>query len=387
MKHHHDRKRDFQFVHEPVEFDKRSEKEKLQYCLGGTLYMPGTKEVLDKILTRHIKAMTSMVMCFEDAIAKADLPRAEANVLYHLESITGALDSGRLEIGDIPLIFLRVRDVGQFREFVGRLDARHARSLSGFVFPKFYTSNATDYLSILYDLNARLDVELYGMPILEGRSIAYIETRIEELCDLRSQLEPFRSQILNVRVGGTDFSALFGVRRGMNSSIYDIITVRDCLADILNIFGRSESGYVVSAPVWEYFLAYREDDIRGLLEGDLHRSLFNRQQVLNDAIDGLLREVTLDKANGFIGKTVIHPSHLRFVNAMQAVTREEHEDAIQILEASGGVIKSAKANKMNEIEPHRSWAFQVASRAEAFGVIESEADYIKLFFEEDHESV
>jgi len=101
--------------------------------------------------------------------------------------------------------------------------------------------------------------------------------------------------------------------------------------------------------------------------------------IMNEAIDGLLREVSLDKANGFIGKTVIHPSHLPYVNAMQAVTREEYEDACQILDTSGGVIKSAKSNKMNEINPHRSWARRITKLAEAYGVIEDEAAYMALF--------
>ena len=105
-----------------------------------------------------------------------------------------------------------------------------------------------------------------------------------------------------------------------------------------------------------------------------------RDSIINEAIDGLLREVILDKANGFVGKTIIHPSHSKYVNAMQAVTKEEYEDAIQILDTSGGVIKSAKSNKMNEINPHKSWAYKIDLRAKAYGVIENEASYIKLFF-------
>jgi citrate lyase beta subunit len=107
--------------------------------------------------------------------------------------------------------------------------------------------------------------------------------------------------------------------------------------------------------------------------------LLNRTPILNDSIDGLLREVILDKANGFVGKTIIHPSHLRYVNGMQAVTREEFEDADQILSTSGGAIKSAKANKMNEINPHRAWAERITNRADAFGVIEDESRYLHLF--------
>jgi citrate lyase beta subunit len=99
---------------------------------------------------------------------------------------------------------------------------------------------------------------------------------------------------------------------------------------------------------------------------------------LNDAVDGLLREVILDKANGFIGKTIIHPSHLRYVNAMQAVSLEAFEDASQILGTSDGVIKSSKSNKMNEINPHRNWARRIAKRAQVYGVVEDQSSYIKL---------
>jgi len=54
---------------------------------------------------------------------------------------------------------------------------------------------------------------------------------------------------------------------------------------------------------------------------------------------------------------------------MHAVTKEEYEDAIQILEAQGGVLKSTNSNKMNEVNPHRSWANKVVKRAKAYGVV------------------
>ena len=88
----------------PVEFDKNTDKELLQYCLGGALYMPGTKRIVDKILTRDLQDLTSMVMCFEDAIAEPDLPAAEQNVLDHLGTLATALKEGQLAIKDLPLI-------------------------------------------------------------------------------------------------------------------------------------------------------------------------------------------------------------------------------------------------------------------------------------------
>ena len=90
-------------------------------------------------------------------------------------------------------------------------------------------------------------------------------------------------------------------------------------------------------------------------------------------------EVLIDKSNGFVGKTVIHPSHLTYVNGMQAITREEYEDALQILNTKDGVIKSVRSNKMNEVNPHRSWAKEILAKADAYGVIEDESHYLELF--------
>ena len=104
-----------------------------------------------------------------------------------------------------------------------------------------------------------------------------------------------------------------------------------------------------------------------------------RKMLVNNEIDGLLREVILDKANGFVGRTVIHPTHVKFVNAMMAVTKEEYDDACQILHTGGGVVKGAGGNKMNEIKPHTNWAKKIYNRARAFGVIENEGAYVKLF--------
>ena len=378
---HNQHNPEFRFQQEPVEFNKWTDKPLLQYCLGGTLYMPGTRSIVDKLLAKGLPALKSMVMCFEDAIRAEDVALAEDNVLGHLSRLAAAIDNGQITHDDIPLTFLRVRNPEQFRRFSGRLTEQQANVLSGFVFPKFSSSTAGEYLEQLRAVGERLGTLLFGMPILEGHTIGYRETRAAELQTLKTILDPHCDRVLNIRVGGTDFSSLFGVRRGINSSIYDILPVRDALSDILNFFNRMEDGYTVSGPVWEYFLAHKKDDLQQLLQQNLHRSLLTREPILNDAIDGLLREVVIDKANGFVGKTVIHPSHLKYVNAMQAVTLEEYEDALQILEAGDGVIKSGNGNKMNEANPHRNWARRIALRAQAFGVIENESQYFQLFIE------
>jgi citrate lyase beta subunit len=377
---HHKYNPEFSFIKEPVEFNKTTDRKLLQYCLGATLYMPGTKKIAPKIIDKDLEGLTSLVMCFEDAIAEKDLLEAENNVLNTLDTLSNRLNSGDLTVQDTPLLFLRVRSTEQFRKFTDGLTNDQLRIITGFVFPKFTSSNGYLYLSHLDSLNNKSECVLYGMPILESPVIAYKETRSYELTAIKNLLKPYRELILNIRVGATDFASSFGVRRGIDYSIYDILTVRDCLSDILNFLGREDDDYVISAPVWEYFLADKDTEFKKVLQADIHTSLLKRNLIINEAIDGLLREVILDKANGFIGKTIIHPSHLKYVNAMQAVTREEYNDALQILKSSCGVIKSSSGNKMNEMNPHRYWANKVCAKAEAYGVVENEASYAKLFF-------
>lgn len=376
---HHQYNPGFIFVKEPMEFTKHTERELLQYCLGATLYMPGTKNIVDKVLKKGLTGLTSMVMCFEDAISEEDLPAAEENVINFLGTISEALNAGEITENDLPLFLLRVRTPDQFKSFAERLTPEQISMVTGFVFPKFTTANGYLFLNQLKQINEDLHYRIYGLPILESREIAFRETRAYELMGIKNLLRPYRDLILNIRVGATDFSSKFGVRRGIDYSIYDILMVRDCLSDILNFLSREDDHYVISAPVWEYFLADESMKFKETLESDIHSSLLRRNPIVNAAIDGLLREVILDKANGFVGKTIIHPSHLKYVNAMQAVTKEEYEDSIQILQTSGGVVKSATANKMNEINPHRSWASKIYNKAQAYGVVETESSYIKLF--------
>lgn len=373
---HHNYNPKFNFVKAPVEFNKYTDRDTLQYCLGATLYMPGTKDIKDKVL-HHQLDVTSLVMCCEDAIKEEDLPIAEQNILDHMDFFADKIAAGELTHNDIPLIFVRVRNPEQFERFAERMTAKQASVLTGFNFPKFSSKNALHVLQTLVKVNNRLGVVLYGMPILEGPEVAFHELRGQELLLLRNILEPYKELILNVRVGGTDMSSLFGVRRGINSTVYDIMPVRDALSDVLNFFNRYND-YCVSAAVWEYFRAYKDDDINDVIKRNFHNALIKGQEIVNPAIDGLMKEVLIDRANGFVGKTIIHPTHARFVNAMFTVVEEEYNDAVQILNTSGGVVKSTHGDKMNEIGPHRRWAEKIVKRAAVYGVIKNEDSVLSL---------
>ena len=374
---HHQYNPKFRFTVDPIEFDKYTDPEILRYVLGATMYMPGTKDFLDAILTRKYPGLTTMVMCFEDACPEEDVPAAEDNCIEILTALADKERAGEILYGDIPLIIFRVRDLAQFKRFSARLTPRLVRFITAFNFPKFNAGNGEEYFYHLKQLNEQFREVIYGMPILEDRTIAFKESRMTELMNVRRILMNYRDLVLNVRVGGTDFSSCFGVRRGMNYTIYDIMPVRDCLADILNVFTR-DNDFTVSGPVWEYFRVNKSLKFSEL-PAHVDQSLFRHEPVINAEVDGLLRELLLDRANGFVGKTIIHPTHLPYVNGMLAVTREVYEDARQILSTGGGVIKSRTGNKMNEIGPHKSWAQRILMRARAYGVISSEADYIRLF--------
>lgn len=375
---HHKYNPDFKFVHDPVEFNKYSDREFLQYCLGASMYMPGTKDFTQKILTNAMPGLTSIVMCFEDACPADRVEEAEENVLRMLETLSDAVDDGRLNYDNIPLIFCRVRTIEQFHHFSKKLTEKHVKMLAGFNFPKFNSENGEVYYYHLKELNDKFGEILYGMPIIEDSIVAFKETRITELMRIKAICDKYRDLVLQIRVGATDFSSNFGVRRGVDYSIYDIMVVSECLTDILNIFTRNND-YVISGPVWEYFRASKEMMFKELPKHNIDDVLMKRIPIYNEEIDGLLREVVLDKANGFVGRTVIHPTHIKFVNALQAVTLEEYTDAEQILNTSDGVIKSAKSNKMNEIRPHTNWAFKIHMRAKAYGVIPGEHSYVELF--------
>ncbi len=375
---HHKYNPNFTFVEKPLDFNKYTEKSLLQYCLGATMYMPGNKDFAPKILSNAMPGLTSLVFCFEDACSEEDVPAAEENTLNVLETLSRALDDGAITYDRLPLIFIRVRSLEQFKAFSERLTPHHLKVLTGINFPKFTSSNGDDYFRHLKTLNERFGEILYGMPIIEDASVAFTETRVGELMSMKAILNKYYDYVLQVRVGATDISSCFGVRRGVDYTIYDIMTVREALCDILNIFTRNNE-YVVAGPVWEYFRQSKAMMFTTLPKHNIEDSVLKRQPIVNNEVDGLLREVIMDKANGFIGRTVIHPTHIKYVNALMAVTQEEYADACQILKTSGGVIKSSTANKMNEIKPHTSWAQKVCMKAKAFGVVENEHSYFELF--------
>ena len=377
------------FYKQPESFTKYSEKEVLSYMVGATLYMPATKEsIAQDVITKKFKELVSMVIDLEDAVGDNQLEEAEELLVKHLETIYYAVENQIITIEDLPLIFVRVRTPEQLKRMNSKFGVFN-KVLTGYVFPKFSHKNGREFLEIIDDINTK-DTVLYAMPILESSEFIYKEDRLESLLKTKEIIDSYSKYILNIRVGCTDFCGLYGIRRNVDTTIYDVSIIRDCLANILNIFNRQDDGYVISGPVWEYFS--KEERI---LKPQLRVSPFEyrhgntglkkRRELINEFLDGLINEVILDKLNGIVGKTIIHPTHIKPVNALYTVTHEEYMDALSIInnaEGNVGVLKSQYQNKMNEVKPHSYWAKRILLRAKAFGVYNEHQDFTSLIIEE-----
>jgi citrate lyase beta subunit len=203
------------------------------------------------------------------------------------------------------------------------------------------------------------------------------------LLQVRQLLNKYREHVVAVRIGATDLSSSFGLRRSRDLTIYDVRVVADVIADVVNIFGRADdTGFTVTGAVWEYFSGTERMFKPQLREAPFieHSERALRAELIARDLDGLIREVALDKANGLTGKTVIHPSHVAAVHALSVVTHEEYCDARDVLgtRSGGGVSSSAYGNKMNESKPHSAWARRTVLRAAVFGVANADVSFVDL---------
>ena len=330
-------------------FDKNTNKEVLQYAVGGLLYMPGTNtKIVKTILGKKNPNIQSLVLCLEDAIGDSMVEQAEECVKNTLDDLYTAISAGSFSISDLPLIFIRVRELGQMTRLVQSFGTSIC-VLTGFVIPKF-NSNAQNYIQEFESILENAPTPLYLMPIIESKDVIYKPTRLQSLCHIYDSIKGISDYILCIRIGGTDFCNIYGIRRPITSTIWEIGVIADCICDIINIFATD---YVVSGPTWEFF--ENKDDPR------------------QDAWScGLQKELLYDRLNGIIGKTCIHPSQLPFVQQSLIVSETDYHNALQVLGMSGqsfvGVKKGTSGNQMNEVKTHINWAKKFVALAGIYGI-------------------
>lgn len=326
--------------------DLLSSDELLPYRVGGLLYAPALMEkAADKIIQRTYPYMNAVAFCLEDSVCDEALEQAEHQLKETLVRIQQACPA----MNDRPLLFVRIRTPEHMHHVHQFLGAEES-IITGYILPKFDLSNAGRYIRLIETYNQNRFQTLYIMPILESFSLADTTQRAANMTVLKELLDTVRPYVLNVRVGGNDFNHLYGLRRSVHQTIYDIGVIRDILIDIINVF---EIDYVVSAAVWEHFGTNSQDAWA----------------------TGLKREIELDLLNGFVGKTAIHPSQLPIIFNALKVSRTDYDDALNILNwqsKSYGVAKSADGSRMNEVKCHTKWAKRIKALGSIYGIREEE---------------
>ena len=91
---------------------------------------------------------------------------------------------------------------------------------------------------------------------------------MNELIGIQNMLRPYKKLILNVRVGAADFSSKFGIRRGVDYTIYDILTAKEknyqdfmnqfngIIINDSNIFEKAELGRIFSPCLYVFSIYF-----------------------------------------------------------------------------------------------------------------------------------
>ena len=315
----------------------------MKYSVGALLYSPALNNKIGRtILGGTLGDKYSLALCLEDTIAPDMVETAEKQAGETLRQLFEARQERDVYL---PKLFIRVREPEQMQRVWKRIRP-YREIFTGFIFPKYTVSNAAAYNQEMIRINEMSDRKIYMMPILESRDIVDFRTRMGILGKIRDQVDAMEDLVLNVRVGGNDFSNEFAARRHYDETIYDILPIAQLLGDILTVFSRD---YVVSGPVWEFFSSDNHEWKRGLMQ-----------------------ELKLDRLNGFIRKTVIHPKQIPVVNEMLKVTSKDYEDAKAILNWDNSglqVGKSFGGERMNEVRTNYNWAKKTMLLSELYGII------------------
>ncbi|MDV6375270.1 HpcH/HpaI aldolase/citrate lyase family protein [Deinococcus arenicola] len=291
--------------------------------LGASLYTPATRPDLLALGAGHYPSLTSLIYCTEDAVLEADLPRALTNLARVLPLLPPP------ETG--PLRLIRARNPAVLAQLL-TLDLH---GVSGFVLPKIHAGNLSAYLRVL-DASAwpRMPV-LLTLETPEALSEAHMATLRDLILD-----GGHGTRVAALRIGGNDLMHALGVRRKPGRTLYEGPLER-VISMLLGVF--KPHGFALSSPVYEVF-----------------RDL-----------PTLARELEQDLDYGLCGKTIIHPAQLDTVLAAYRVAETDLEEARAILAPDAPAVFQMHG-RMCEPATHTRWAGDILSRAELYGVLETQ---------------
>lgn len=340
------------FFKRPCEFNKDTDKDMLKYALGAFLYVPATQyNMIYKSIIGEVKGVKPLAICLEDAIGV----KGENEAINNLRSIFREIRTDlRVNMDNIPLIFLRVRNVVQLNK-IKDIIVENKDIIVGILIPKANSVLLEKYVETLNSMGLS---SMYIITIIESEEFINIESKKEAFENLYKVLLKNKRRILSIRIGITDILGIYSIRRSKKFSIYDNLICTDFMRDTIVYLNKKELDIPISGGVSEFF--YMKDE---------------------EIKSKYIEEILLDKFNGFIGKTVIHPSQIPITQALCTINYEDFIDAQNILaniDGKYGVNKSVSKDRMNEINPHLLWAKRVLTLSNIYGVLNEGIDYNEL---------
>lgn len=293
--------------------------------LGATMYIPATHDQLWQVTQgQKYPELKSVVVCLEDSVHAHDVTLA----LMNLKALFLRIQQETTN-QDIA-VFVRPRDLAMAQEIVSW---QFNACFQGFIVPKF----------VLKDLDAwNACVQVHQHVMLTMESHEYFDmTYVAEMKN--ALLQDFRKDILCLRIGGNDLLSCLNLRRPKDCTIYDT-PIGLLIPQLVGHF--VPAGFQLSSPVFEHY------SNTPLLE----------------------KELALDKVNGLLTKTAIHPSQLTIIHDAYKVNSIDYYEAQMIVDADA---KSVFKSNGSMLEPatHRNWAQQILTRAQIYGVIESHLQF------------
>lgn len=282
--------------------------------IGGTLFIPANHKNLEPILSRKkYPQLRSLVIDFEDGLDEQELQNAYSKVSSALETCSDKS----------PFVFVRPRDENHLQSL---LEIENIESIDGFVLPKFSLTNGVKYIQTL----ERTD--FYIMPSIEGEELF----NVNKLQQLKEIILTHKHKILLVRFGLEDMLRQLSMRRDCKESVFDFAAGNAILGNFIAIF--KSAGFAISGGVYP---CYTDEE-------------------------GFTNDVLRDLKEGLFGKTIIHPSQIEPLNELYKVTKQEFDEAQEILQSTKVVF--AQNEKMAEQKTMSNHSELILKRAEVYGI-------------------
>lgn len=288
-----------------------SYRERQALGLGATLYVPADHKDLLQIASTNKTGARSLIICTEDALALDNLEAGLSNIRRCLSRVMTLSDHG-------VQVFIRPRDT----QVLARLLAMpNIERVAGFVLPKFDCKEGEEWAKVMLPADPQLGV----MPTLETADVFNMD-EMRKLCGMLTE-GSLANRVIALRIGGNDLLNCLSLRRPRNLTLYDT-PLGAVISQLVGVF--KPHGFYLTAPVFEHF-------------GDM---------------DGLRRELQLDRAHGLVGKTAIHPCQLGVIEHAMAPTPMEVDEANAILAADAKAVFKMN-DSMCEVATHHKWAQRI----------------------------